>query len=235
MRKPVERVCGRCSRSFADQNSQPRKFCSRECYGAAKDKRIATACPQCHSTFVEQERGQKYCSVTCRDDARRRYGICAFCGKVAPMFGDRKYCSWECFQRQVQSQRKRCEVCGEIVKIGRRKYCSYRCMGRAYRSRYAGVNNPNYRGRPAPNYGPDWDSIRHQVFARDQWKCAMCGIKGYFECHHIDSIRLFLDHRFANLEQNLITLCKRCHNHAHCGKLSKRRLQGYIKSFASKV
>ena len=102
-------------------------------------------------------------------------------------------------------------------------------MRRAYRFRFLGQNNPNWRGRPAPDYGTNWAEIRKRIFERDNWVCRLCGKGGYIEPHHIVSIRDFLNAEFANGDNNLITLCRACHNRIHAGKVKNATLRRLVK------
>jgi len=56
-----------------------------------------------------------------------------------------------------------------------------------------------------------WHKLRLIIYARDKWKCQICGIHGSrrikLHCHHIVPYRVTQD----NSEENLITLCAKCH------------------------
>ena len=55
-----------------------------------------------------------------------------------------------------------------------------------------------------------WQKLRTLVFIRDNYTCQSCGSKSSLNCHHITYDRLGAE----NLE-DLITLCKSCHQHQH--------------------
>ena len=78
------------------------------------------------------------------------------------------------------------------------------------------------KGRTSPfikngkEYSPEWHIIRLKVYRRDRWVCQECGCKCVdgrdkrsneylIQCHHID-----YDTK-NNKDNNLITLCVRCH------------------------
>ena len=69
-----------------------------------------------------------------------------------------------------------------------------------------------------PNeYGADWNSIRYQVRARDNYTCQACGKKETareHDIHHIKPFRTFPSRDLANRLDNLITLCQSCHHRA---------------------
>lgn len=223
--------CKGCEKEFEYHHpSHHRQFCSRGCRSLSRKK--YAICPVCQNTFEAIKRST-FCSVQCRDIAHRRDRICLYCGKSYHQQGHGdKYCSWDCFQGFLQNrirEAKPCAICGEPIQGKRRKYCSYICMGKAYRIRYLGQNNPNWRGRPAPDYGTDWDNIRKEVFERDRWQCRKCGQKGYIEVHHIVSIRNYLNAEFANDKANLITLCRACHNRTHTGVIKNAELRRLLK------
>ncbi len=62
-----------------------------------------------------------------------------------------------------------------------------------------------------------WRAIRNRVLCRDDFKCQRCGDGGrtekmtaYLEVHHITYER-----RGAELLEDLVTLCRRCHGWVH--------------------
>lgn len=78
--------------------------------------------------------------------------------------------------------------------------------------------NPPYKTtdgtKPPSNEYPDnWDSLRRKSFARDNYRCQKCGIRGghvspvQFQAHHIIPVGRGGSHDPANL----ITLCTACH------------------------
>lgn len=55
---------------------------------------------------------------------------------------------------------------------------------------------------------------REAVFARDNWTCQKCKLKGiYLHSHHIKNFSQYIELRFAI--DNGITLCIECHNKFH--------------------
>lgn len=72
-------------------------------------------------------------------------------------------------------------------------------------------HNADYRYR-------EW---REAVFARDDWTCRDCGVRGgRLEAHHIKSWRDHPEHRFDT--DNGLTLCKDCHR-LHTAKQTSER------------
>jgi 5-methylcytosine-specific restriction endonuclease McrA len=58
-----------------------------------------------------------------------------------------------------------------------------------------------------------YELLRLRVQRRDNWHCQSCGATSNLEVHH----QLFRSHSGSDSEQNLTTLCWRCHREAHSG------------------
>jgi len=56
-----------------------------------------------------------------------------------------------------------------------------------------------------------YDQLRNQVLRRDGWRCQLCGGTSNLEVHHKE----FRSRSGEDSEQNLITLCTKCHTHIH--------------------
>jgi 5-methylcytosine-specific restriction endonuclease McrA len=56
-----------------------------------------------------------------------------------------------------------------------------------------------------------YEGLRQQVLRRDGWRCQLCGTMSNLEVHH----REFRSHSGQDSEENLITLCGRCHSTIH--------------------
>jgi 5-methylcytosine-specific restriction endonuclease McrA len=57
--------------------------------------------------------------------------------------------------------------------------------------------------------------LRAQTYCRDEWKCRHCGNRSMLDPHHVV-------HRSAGGEHalwNLLTLCRKCHEDEHAGRL----------------
>lgn len=89
-RTAPERECDHCGASFTPrQNRSFQRFCSRACMAAelgpaSRDARrrsnIRFACPTCGVAFGSNDRLAKFCSLTCREAAKRR--PCSACGAL---------------------------------------------------------------------------------------------------------------------------------------------------------
>jgi len=92
-------------------------------------------------------------------------------------------------------------------------------LGKALKGKLAREKNPSWKGGITSKNKLIRDSIetrlwREAVFARDNWTCQKCKIKGrYLMAHHIQNFVHFPELRFAI--DNGITLCRDCHLKFH--------------------
>ena len=56
-----------------------------------------------------------------------------------------------------------------------------------------------------------YEQLRNQVLRRDGWRCQSCGTVSNLEVHHKE----FRSNSGEDSEQNLITLCTKCHAGVH--------------------
>jgi 5-methylcytosine-specific restriction endonuclease McrA len=57
----------------------------------------------------------------------------------------------------------------------------------------------------------DYGALRREILKRDGWRCQFCGKTADLQVHHIES----RGQLGSDLEQNLLTLCSRCHESLH--------------------
>jgi 5-methylcytosine-specific restriction endonuclease McrA len=57
----------------------------------------------------------------------------------------------------------------------------------------------------------DYRELHQQILRRDGWRCQACGSMQNLEVHHMR----FRSHGGDYSEENLITLCSKCHSAAH--------------------
>lgn len=69
------------------------------------------------------------------------------------------------------------------------------------------LQEKDYQNRPTKGY----QNVRYYVFARDGYKCQVCGSKKHLRLHHI--VFQGLKHNGSNMLDNLITVCEKCHSH----------------------
>ena len=53
--------------------------------------------------------------------------------------------------------------------------------------------------------------LHREVLARDKWRCQSCGRMKHLQVHHSE----FRSHSGKDAEENLITLCAKCHALLH--------------------
>jgi 5-methylcytosine-specific restriction endonuclease McrA len=58
-----------------------------------------------------------------------------------------------------------------------------------------------------------YEDLRQQVLRRDSWRCQGCGTMSNLEVHH----KVFRSQAGPDSDENLITLCVRCHADIHEG------------------
>jgi len=79
-----------------------------------------------------------------------------------------------------------------------------------------GLKQPRLR-LDARSYG----QLRKQVLERDGWRCQLCGSMKSLQVHH----KRLRSHSGSDIEDNLITLCDRCHRLTHSATVSLRWLR----------
>lgn len=153
---------------------------------------------------------------------KARIGICPICEnefRAVKDFKERKqkYCSKECWSIRATIINK-CKYCGKNIKTTKsanKVYCNNECRDLDYRNILKGSNSPAWKGgktketkriRTSSQY-KEW---RLKVFARDNFKCQLCGNTGRnLEAHHIKEVcnnpNLIFD------VDNGVTLCHECH------------------------
>ena len=57
-----------------------------------------------------------------------------------------------------------------------------------------------------------YETLRQQVLQRDGWRCQSCGTMSNLEVHHQE----LRSQSGADSDENLITLCTKCHSLVHC-------------------
>jgi len=140
---------------------------------------------------------------------------CKECGKEFRVSPSRiltaNYCSTECAdvhrndKRKMAKLKRVCPQCGKTFKIfqchdDRRKFCSYECKDRA--ASYSVPLDKHFYNRTF------WRKLRALILNRDGYTCQRCyAMDKPLHVHH--KVKRFFGG--SNEEDNLITLCNRCH------------------------
>lgn len=143
---------------------------------------------------------------------------CAECGSSFSVNNSRVltalYCSKSCHGRATFSRRKItsiykiCETCGGqyLVRkneIEKRRTCSKKCLGR--------LQSKERKGSQTEELSYGWKGGIQTYRRKMGDKCNRCGSNEKLLVHHID------ENRYNNRDENLETLCRRCHQiHHNC-------------------
>lgn len=221
-------ICKNCGESFTVRYKN-RIYCSQECY--QNKKLFNLECVLCDEIFISKVKNTKFCDIC-------KVGECKICGKQfirinGKDMGFKKYCSQECFHKaiigKVACNKEEgvdviCAICGKQFNVWKSrmrrdvKYCSRECKYEG-QSRVTNVNHPLWKGGHSlyakllsENEGSFYRN-RRIVLERDDNTCQYCGFKGesnYMDVHHIITVIK----GGTNLPENMVTLCRKCHNNA---------------------
>lgn len=156
---------------------------------------------------------------------------CPGCGKPikrkpADWIRGRRYCSLRCYWRFNKGKTLkpkiavRCPICGKIrlrwPSRAERLTCSRKCTGELLSLSQRGTNHWAWKGGTitTQQYGPDWSRIR-TAYRQAHIHCERCHKALSRVVHHIIPVRTLADYTDAHQEQNLMALCRRCHNFEH--------------------
>lgn len=157
------------------------------------------------------------------------------------LYPRKKFCSKECEGQwrsentkrennpKFNKEKRRCLICGKEfercrskIELGHDKFCSRKCNGVYHSGKYVQENHPNWQGGiSALPYAPGWTKrLKKSIKSRDHHTCQMCGkMNCNLDIHHIDY------DKGNHAEDNLISLCKKCHG------LTMTRRQWWIDYF----
>ena len=119
---------------------------------------------------------------------------------------------------------KKCRICGKEFQPtnSRNSMCSDECRDLYYRSK--GLNKTYRNGVYIPTgyhqdkeHNNNWKGgVEYRYLVKIE-KCEKCGSKKNLLVHHID------ENRMHNVKENLMVLCKKCHQNLHCVRDEKGR------------
>lgn len=110
---------------------------------------------------------------------------------------------------------KSCIWCNSPLPKRRRKYCSDECSGEYF----VHCVKPLW-----------WSCATQMALERAENKCEDCGTRGPLEVHHIIPLAPFEPrwNSHKNSQDNLVVLCRCCHERVHHGDPAKRTKSGVI-------
>lgn len=144
---PVQLTCEQCNDKYelCPSKAKNSSYCSRECQGRAKRKRVTLTCKECGEDYQAHkcdEDRSRFCSEDCRksgvgkENTRTVTLTCENCASkfsTKPHKKDQKYCSHKCYwQDKGQQVTLACKSCGETYqrppsKVADSRYCSDEC------------------------------------------------------------------------------------------------------------
>lgn len=174
---------------------------------------------------------RQFCSKLCQTRGNKKHlisikknTICIICKNEFSHYGERVVCGRSCNSIYMSQNRvgennpafkenktitKKCENCNNCFSYqkggnhdGERKFCSLFCSHGFFRGK-------SKDGDPLKHINPypvEFKKIKKYIKKRDNFACVLCGTaKKRLDVHHIDYDKK------NNEENNLITLCFRCH------------------------
>lgn len=234
----VEVTCEYCGEQAHKRQKKARndhEFCSRECFNNYQSeclsgenspmwggRTITVQCDWCNNETtkhaVNYENNEKtFCSHECHGNWKSENNT----GENNPLF--------------KPSQTVECQQCGKEhqktpskQERNERHFCSNKCRGEWQSNHRTGENHPRWiEGNNRVSYGGSWPQKREQRLEMDNHECVVCGKSNAQEevdtgkglsVHHITPAREFLQENGSLNEQkahrieNLISLCRACHN-----------------------
>lgn len=235
---PIPRACAVCAKVFTPGGGNwQARFCTAKCRNSTAN-RIGRdhKCEYCGCTFqlYRNAKVQKHCSKSCVSlaaNARKKQNRSAQTCKSCAADLDRRgmYCR-KCHDQRIEAARKgKCRICDQQY-FRAAKYdrcCSDECKDAAA-ERAEKLKKARNKKRRTKVRGKDRDRARHAgvayepvnrlfVFARDKWRCQLCGcstpksLKGKNqprspELDHIVPLAMGGPHTYANVQ----CACREC-------------------------
>ena len=218
----VQTECAGCgsviTRAPNEIEQSERHFCDSECMAKEKSNRM--------STIVE--------CTWCGDEIKRRDSKVAdrnFCDYdcMSNWFSENKT-GENASQWNGGSVTTSCDWCGEKIEKTAWKasqydhtFCDRKCQSNWCSEEFSGNGNPSWSGGASGWYGPSWKKQRRKAIQRDGERCALCGLSRSdhydvydvdLHVHHKTPFKNFgiENHESANRLENLITVCRSCHD-----------------------
>lgn len=212
-----KRVCEACGKEYQSY-TKTRKFCSNEC-SARRPERIAQFRKNRRIRIAKKKYQQKV--IRFLVDNRKEY-TCPICGKQFKSYTIRTFCSKKCSTTSTRGHTatRNCVICGEVFSLSpsqlkQKTTCSRKCSCIRRSLNQQGDKSHRWQGGKTSQVliirsSATYKQWRSSVFARDDFTCQLCGVRGgKLSAHHIREFAKHHDLRFV--PQNGITLCWPCH------------------------
>jgi 5-methylcytosine-specific restriction endonuclease McrA len=73
-----------------------------------------------------------------------------------------------------------------------------------------------YYNTPQGYYrSPLWQMTRSRILKRDNFTCQKCGVKINLQVHHVHYRHKLFSGYGSNIDEDLLTLCRKCHAKQH--------------------
>lgn len=212
------KVCPQCGKEFiVSATYKNNKHCSKECASKSLENKIIINCKNCgqeKEIFPSQlnNNNGNFCSKKCSYEYLTKIEF--FKGENNPKYNSiSTNCGW-CG--------KELSIIKSVFDKNEFNYCSKECMASHYEIRFSGKNSPTWKGGKCKRfqYGSTWFSARRNARKRDEYVCQLCGKtekdnEEQLSVHHITPFRTFSSYLEANKLDNLVCLCRRCHDFVH--------------------
>lgn len=148
-------ICPNCGGSFyaAPCEIERRKYCSRACQSAGRERQDVVRCERCGKEFGQaRSRGGRFCSWSCYGQSRPTQTECKTCG--GPLLQKRRqYCSKSCAaQARLRGREAPCAQCGRAMYLepaqeGNKRFCSRACLHKSME-----IDGPGFTRKRADGY-----------------------------------------------------------------------------------
>lgn len=216
--------CSYCGKDVHSSKSKKRNgeysdkiFCNRKCYDKFRKLNSDRVCKYCgkHFEALNDKKNAQFCNDSCRRKyyAQRTMAFCVNCGQSFYPWNFDKQKGTIILDKEVKCCSEKCkrEYHKKIEKI-RREKISFA---------FTGDKHPNWLGGRYSYRGKNWAHQKFLARKRDGNVCQCCGItenqakRKYgdgLEVHHkIPYIFFNGNYEEANKLDNLISLCRSCH------------------------
>ena len=210
----IEKECVFCGNTFLVKNTYSARrtqTCSSKCarQQGSKNNRTVKKCivcnkdtetsksnllPRCDKCVSDKKKYRHVCKICNEDFSSNKYGSELCSQKCTNEWNNKNLVDIECFLCHKKFQRP-----SFTIPRNKRLFCSNECGNKQFTR-----DNPN-------RYGTNWNTVRKNIFARDNNNCLKCGSKENLECHHFKKMKSFDTPEESHFDENLGTFCKTCH------------------------